>query len=263
MSKRAFVTAALFVLVAGAAPAFAQGRVEVSGFVGFSLNDGVDSESAIIAGDGNIYDNIEPKDSAVYGFTVGFLVGEGAEVGFRWASAPTTLQATGTNDREIGDMSMNSYHGYFAYNFGETDARMRPFVLIGLGVWLVREPVLALSSDDPAVRALALGLLIYICLYQLFDAVQTVAAHALRGYKVTLLPMALHTLCFWGVGMGLGYWLSFHAPWRVAAPSVAGFWEGGVLATVLASVLFGALLRLVMRRNGHRAQGTLHGQTAG
>ncbi len=136
-------------------------------------------------------------------------------------------------------------------------------VLIGLGVWLVREPVLALSSDDPAVRALALGLLIYICLYQLFDAVQTVAAHALRGYKVTLLPMALHTLCFWGVGMGLGYWLSFHAPWRVAAPSVAGFWEGGVLATVLASVLFGALLRLVMRRNGHRAQGTLHGQTAG
>ncbi len=133
MLKRALVAAALFVFVAGAAPAFAQGRVEVSGFVGFSLNDGVDSESAIIAGNGNIYDNIEPKDSAVYGFTVGYLVGEGAEVGFRWAHAPTTLQLTGTNTLELGDMSMNSYHGYFAYNFGDTDATTRPFVLIGLG----------------------------------------------------------------------------------------------------------------------------------
>lgn len=132
MLKKAFVTAGLFVLIAGIAPAYAQGKVEVSGFVGFSLNDGVDSDP-ILAGDGNIYDTIEPKDSAIYGFTVGFLVGEGAEVGFRWAQAPTTLQATGTNDREIGDMTLSSYHGYFAYNFGDTDAPVRPFVLIGMG----------------------------------------------------------------------------------------------------------------------------------
>jgi hypothetical protein len=132
MLKRAIVTAGLFIFIAGVAPAFAQGRVEVSGFVGFSLNDGVDSDP-VLAGDGNIYDTIEPKDSAIYGFTVGVLVGEGAEVGFRWATAPTTLQATGTTEREIGDLSIKSYHGYFAYNFGESDAPMRPFVLIGLG----------------------------------------------------------------------------------------------------------------------------------
>jgi hypothetical protein len=132
MVKRVVVTAALFIVIVGVAPAFAQGTVEVSGFVGFSLNDGVDSDP-VLAGDGNIYDTIEPKDAAMYGFTVGFLVGEGAEVGFRWAQAPTTLQATGTNDREIGDMSLNSYHGYFAFNFGETDSKARPFVLIGFG----------------------------------------------------------------------------------------------------------------------------------
>src|SRR6185503_19980097 len=131
MLKKEIVTVGLFVFLVGVAPAFAQGKVEVSGFLGFSLNDGVDSDP-ILAGDGNIYDTIEPKDSAVYGFTVGFLVGESAEVGFRWAQAPTTLQATGTNDREIGDMSLSSYHGYFAYNFGDSDAKTRPFVLIGL-----------------------------------------------------------------------------------------------------------------------------------
>ncbi|WP_248282057.1 MATE family efflux transporter [Parazoarcus communis] len=122
--------------------------------------------------------------------------------------------------------------------------------VIGLILWLLREPVIGLSTADAGVHTVALGLIIYICLYQLFDSVQTVASHALRGYKVTLLPMLLHTLCFWGIGLGLGYWLSFHAPWRVASPTVAGFWEAGVLATILASVLFGMLLRRVMRTQG-------------
>ncbi len=124
---------------------------------------------------------------------------------------------------------------------------------IGLLLWLARAPVVALSSADEGVRAVALGLIVFICVYQLFDAVQTVASHALRGYKITFAPMLLHTLCFWGVGLGCGYWLSFHAPWRVAAPSVAGFWEAGVLATLLASLLFGALLRQVTRRLGRAA----------
>ena len=130
MLKRGIV-AGLFILT-GVVPAFAQGRVEVSGFVGWSIADGVDGD-ALIAGDGNIYDTVEPDDSAVYGFTVGVLVGEGAEVGFRWAQQPTTLLISGTTERELGDMNVNAYHGYFAYNFGEADAPMRPFVLFGLG----------------------------------------------------------------------------------------------------------------------------------
>lgn len=125
-------------------------------------------------------------------------------------------------------------------------------LVIGAVLWLVREPVIAYSTVDPTVRKLALGLVFYLCLYQAFDGLQTLAAHALRGYKVTLLPMVLHTLCFWGIGLSGGYWLSFHAPWRVAAPSVAGFWEGCVLATIVATVLFGSLLRVVMRRNDAR-----------
>jgi opacity protein-like surface antigen len=131
MLKRGIVIAGLF-LMTGVVPAFAQGKVEVSGFLGWALADGVDG-NAVVAGNGQIYDTIEPKDSMIYGFTVGVLVGEGAELGFRWAQAPTTLQVTGTATTELGDMSINSYHGYFAYNFGEASAKMRPFVLIGLG----------------------------------------------------------------------------------------------------------------------------------
>ena len=72
---------------------------------------------------------------------------------------------------------------------------------------------------------------------------------AKRGYKVTLLPMVVHTFCFWGIGLTGGYWLSFHAPWRAAAPSVAGFWEACVLATLAATLLFGTMLRGVARRH--------------
>ena len=120
-------------------------------------------------------------------------------------------------------------------------------VLLGILLWLLREPLVTLSTTDPAVQAVALGLVLYLCFYQGFDGLQTVAAHALRGYKVTLLPMVLHTVCFWGIGLSGGYWLSFHAPWRAGAPSVAGFWEGCVVATVAATLLFGALLRRVSR----------------
>ena len=130
MFKRGIVTAGLF-LITGVVPAFAQ-RVEVSGFVGWSITDGVAADSTLVTSQG-VFDTIEPDDAAIYGFTVGALVGEAAEVGFRWAQQPTTLIVSGTSEREIGDMSITSYHGYFAYNFGERDAPVRPFVLIGLG----------------------------------------------------------------------------------------------------------------------------------
>ena len=120
-------------------------------------------------------------------------------------------------------------------------------LLIGGLLWLLREPVIDLSTNDPAVRAIALGLIAYLCLYQGFDGLQTVAAYALRGYKVTLLPMAVHTLCLWGLGLAGGYWLTFHAPWRHDGPSVTGFWEACVVATLFATLCFGGMLLGVSR----------------
>ncbi len=120
-------------------------------------------------------------------------------------------------------------------------------LLIGGALWLLQAQLIGLASTDPAVRAIALGLVGLLCLYQLFDGIQLLIAFALRGYKVTLLPMLLHSLCFWGVGLAGGYWLSFHYGERALAPSVAGFWEASVLAMALASLLLATLLRRVTR----------------
>jgi MATE family multidrug resistance protein len=114
---------------------------------------------------------------------------------------------------------------------------------IGLLLWLVAAPLVAAYTDDPAVRAVAMGLIAYVAIYQFFDALQTIAGHALRAYRVTFVPMLVQIFCFWGVGLLGGAWLCY----RGAAPlGVAGFWLAAVLSLVLAAAMLLPLLRQVM-----------------
>lgn len=122
----------LAVVVVSAAPAFAQPRVEISGIVGWTFSDGVTGQ-AILAGDGNIYDAIDVVDSFNWGFGIGVLATENAEVGFMYGRQESRLDVTGTNTVEVGDMAVSTYHGYFAYNFGAADSPVRPYVLGGIG----------------------------------------------------------------------------------------------------------------------------------
>lgn len=117
--------------------------------------------------------------------------------------------------------------------------------LLGIVLWLAAGPLLFAYTSDPAVRAVALPLIAYIALYQFFDAVQTVAAYSLRGYKITFTPMLVHTVAFWGVGLFGGWWLAF----RVDAPmGVEGFWLASLLSLVVAAAAIGALLWQALRR---------------
>ena len=116
MRYRILVTAALLAVIFAPAAVSAQSRVEVSGIVGWTTSDGVDG-NAVLAGDGNIYDAIDVKDSFSWGFGVGFNATENAEVGFLFNQQLSTLRVQGTATRDIGDMNVNSYHPYFAYNF--------------------------------------------------------------------------------------------------------------------------------------------------
>ncbi|MBW7901551.1 MAG: MATE family efflux transporter [Rhodocyclaceae bacterium] len=111
--------------------------------------------------------------------------------------------------------------------------------LLGVALWLAAQPLVAAFSGDPAVRAVALSLIGYVALYQFFDAVQTVAAYALRGYKVTFAPMLVHTVAFWGVGLLGGWWLAFKAPQPMG---VEGFWLSTLASLVVAAVLICGIL---------------------
>lgn len=114
----------------------------------------------------------------------------------------------------------------------------------GAALWCGRTALVDAYTDDPVVRGVGLSLIAYLAAYQVFDAVQTVAAHALRGYKITFLPMLVHVAAFWGVGLAGGWWLAFRAPRPMGA---AGFWLASLLSLVFAAVFLGWLLWRVAR----------------
>jgi multidrug resistance protein, MATE family len=115
---------------------------------------------------------------------------------------------------------------------------------LGILFWLSAAPLIDAYTNDTSVRAVAMSLVAYIALYQFFDALQTVAGHVLRAYRITFLPMLLQTFCFWGIGLGGGWWLCFHT-----APvlGVEGFWIASVISLVFAAALLGGLLWKAVR----------------
>lgn len=104
-------------------------------------------------------------------------------------------------------------------------------VLTGVLIFVWRHEVVALYSDDAAVLALGATVLIFAAVFQIADSIQCIASYALRGYKVTKLPMLIHALAFWVLGLGLGCVLAFGADWKIY-----GFWAAVEVALVAASV---------------------------
>jgi outer membrane protein with beta-barrel domain len=116
-----------------AAPVQAQdARVEIGASAGWDFSDGVNFDG-VVAGNGQIYNGIEPKDSFAYSLNLGYYATEQVEVGFLFSQQKSKLNILGTTDVEIGDMSVDNYHGYVAYNAGDSDATVRPYFLFGLG----------------------------------------------------------------------------------------------------------------------------------
>ncbi len=132
-------------------------------------------------------------------------------------------------------------------------------VAVGMGFAVVSATLMALFSrqiasaytSDAAVIALTAQLLLLAALFQLSDATQVVTSCAIRGYKVTRAPMAIHLTAFWGFSLPLGYVLGLApawAPWAPAQPMAAqGFWIALVLGLTIAALGLTWLLRQVAR----------------
>ncbi|WP_165251507.1 MATE family efflux transporter [Paludisphaera soli] len=95
-------------------------------------------------------------------------------------------------------------------------------------------PLIGLFTDDPRVVATASGLVLVAAAFQLFDGLQGVATGALRGAGDTRTAMLWTLVCYWFVGLPLGWSLTFQA-----GRGVIGLWIG------LAAGLFVAGLALL------------------
>ena len=122
----------------------------------------------------------------------------------------------------------------------------------GSALYLFADGIAGLYTADPGLRRVAAGLLAFVAVYHLFDAVQAVAVNVLRGYKRAVVPMLIYAVALWGVGLGGGYligltrvdldWLGLHTP--LGAP---GFWLAAIASLVLASSLVTAYFLRVSR----------------
>ena len=125
-------------------------RVEIGVVAAWTLSDGVTTDSPVLGGDGNLYNSIEPDDSFSYSLNVGFFVNPNFEIGGLFSQQKSKMLIGGTVARELGDWSVDNYHGYFAYNTGDFDSKARFYVLAGLGATQLRQLELHGRERRPA-----------------------------------------------------------------------------------------------------------------
>jgi MATE family multidrug resistance protein len=110
---------------------------------------------------------------------------------------------------------------------------------------LVPERVASLYTRDPAVAGVAVRLLFFAALFQVFDALQASCAGALRGFKDTRAPMVITLVSYWLLGLPVGLALAFRA-----GMGAEGIWTGMIAALTAAGLLLLARVVRVSRRAG-------------
>ena len=122
-------------------------------------------------------------------------------------------------------------------------------VIVGAAVLFLRRELVSLYTHDAAVLAIAVPLVPFIAFYQMFDALQVMAAFILRAYKMALIPTVIYALSLWGVGLGGGYVLGFGLLGDIAAAlrGAAGFWAANGLSLMVAGALLVSYFNRVSR----------------
>ena len=134
-------------------------------------------------------------------------------------------------------------------------------VLSGVVMAVFNQQIAAAYTTDVAVAGLAASLLFLAAVFQVSDGAQVSISCAIRGYKITRTPMAIHLTAFWLVSLPLGCVLGLApdwAPWHPAEPMQArGFWIALIVGLSVAAVALTLLLRAITRQHVALAQPTL------
>ncbi len=108
---------------------------------------------------------------------------------------------------------------------------------------VARPQIIHLYTQDVAVFALAMHLLLFAMAYQLMDAWQVSAAGCLRGMQDTKAPMWFTLVAYWVVAFPLGVYLA-----RYTAMGAAGIWVGLIVGLSVACLLLLARLHQQQRQ---------------
>ena len=142
-------------------------------------------------------------------------------LGISSAAAVAVGRAVGAKDPQGATRA-----GWTAISIGVAWALVAALVFALLG-----GPISRIYTSDPEVIAFAATLFLIAGLFQLFDALQTVATGALRGIGDTRTALVWNLVCYWVIGFPFGCWLGFYLGW-----GAVGIWCGLCLALVLIGI---------------------------
>ncbi|MFA0086525.1 MATE family efflux transporter [Vibrio sp. E150_011] len=101
---------------------------------------------------------------------------------------------------------------------------------------LFKQQIVYLYTDNAEVVTLAMQLLIFAAIYQCTDAIQVVAAGALRGYKDMKAIFNCTFIAYWLIGLPLGYLLAM-TDVIVDKMGIVGFWFGFIVGLSAAALM--------------------------
>ncbi|MDF5462904.1 MATE family efflux transporter, partial [Vibrio parahaemolyticus] len=120
-------------------------------------------------------------------------------------------------------------------------------VLTAILTVLSREWIAELYTSNPEVITLAMHLLVFAAVYQCTDAVQVIAAGALRGYKDMRAIFNRTFIAYWILGLPIGYVLG-RTDWIVEPMGAQGFWLGFIIGLSSAAFMLGVRMRWMHRQ---------------
>lgn len=103
-------------------------------------------------------------------------------------------------------------------------------------IYLFREPIALIYSNDMEVIAIASTVMLYMALYQIPDNLQLMALGVLRGYNDTRYIFMTSTIAYWCISLPLGYVLCF-TDYILPKLGVVGFWCGLIVGLSVAGIL--------------------------
>ncbi len=177
-------------------------------------------------------------------------------LGMSIATATSNLTA-----RELGAGRIEQAHA-----FTKTGLKLSALCALGVAVLVIfgASYVASLYSDTPTIATAAAPLLVLVAVYHLFDVGQTACSFILRAYRVVQPTVWIFLICLWGIGLGLGFQLSFgqlasqlfgQESFGLSIPlanilqtTPFGFWSGALVGLICANVALIILLQRVMKR---------------
>lgn len=157
------------------------------------------------------------------------------------ANATGTLVAQRVGAHDAADARRLGWHGL--------ELGLGLAVLSGGLVFGLREQVLNLYTRDASVIAAAMPLLLWVWLFHIGDAGQTLAAFVLRAHHIANAPLVIYAVALWGIGLGGGYMLAFgpHQTIPALLQGASGFWFAATAGLLAAALMLGAYLARVHR----------------